>query len=216
MRLELELLKTELALEDANINSTVVVFGSARIPDPAKEPSERGHYYETARAFARKAADRLCKGHPGEFVIMTGGGPGIMEAANRGARDAGHHTIGLNISLPHEQTSNSFVTPDLDFKFHYFALRKLHFLLRARALIFFPGGFGTLDELFEVLTLKQTGKIKPIPILLFGKEYWDQVMNFDVMVSAGTISADELKLFEFVENVDDAVTKISDFYDLES
>ncbi len=149
-----------------------------------------------------------------QFVICSGGGPSIMEAANRGASDAGSESIGLNIALPHEQYPNSYVTPNLSFQFHYFALRKLHFLLRARAVAVFPGGFGTLDEFFELLTLIQTGKMKPIPILLFGKDFWSRVINFEALVEEGTINAEDLDLFKWCECADDAWCHIAEFYDL--
>jgi len=179
IRLQLELLKTEMALTEANVESTIVMFGGARIPRLCTEKS--------------MATDGR------EFVVCTGGGPGVMEAGNRGAVDAGGKSIGLNIVLPHEQAPNEYVTPEFSFNFHYFAIRKMHFLMRARAITVFPGGFGTLDELFETLTLIQTKRMKEMPVLLFGKEFWTKIIDFDALSDAGTISADDIKLFNFVE-----------------
>ncbi|ALJ11781.1 LOG family protein [Sphingopyxis macrogoltabida] len=231
VRFQLELLKPELLLDEAGIESTLVIYGSARIPEPdeadaletaatddvqrniARRLKAKAHYYDEARALARLASqvpcdDRGCR----HFVVCSGGGPSIMEAANRGAADEGRESIGLNIVLPHEQAPNRFVTPDLSFQFHYFALRKMHFLLRARAVAVFPGGFGTFDEMFELLTLIQTGKIKPIPIVLFGKEFWHRVVNFDALVEEGVISARDLDLFTFVETATEAWAIIDGFY----
>ncbi len=243
VRLQLELLKPELSLLEQKIHSTVVVFGSSRIPEPnearleyeqasaelasdprnaeadrrvqiAKNQSDNSKYYEEARRLAKLIAGR--KKDPNrerqDFVIMTGGGPGIMEAANRGASEIGAPSIGLNITLPHEQAPNEYITPELCFQFHYFALRKMHFLMRARALVTFPGGFGTLDELFETLTLVQTKKIKPIPILLFGEPYWREIINFDGMVTQGMISPADLNLFTFVETAEQGWEIIESFY----
>lgn len=223
VRFQLELLKPELLLDEARIESTLVIYGSARIPEPAaaqarvdaaQTPQDRliaerlqakAHYYDEARKLAQLASatqpDAEGNRH---FVVCSGGGPSIMEAANRGAADVGAESIGLNIVLPHEQAPNAYVTPSLSFQFHYFALRKMHFLLRARAVAAFPGGFGTFDEMFELLTLVQTGKIKPIPIVLFGKEFWNRVVNFDALVEEGVISAPDLKLFHFVETAEEA------------
>ncbi|MCB2056888.1 MAG: LOG family protein, partial [Novosphingobium sp.] len=199
VRFQLELLKCEMLLEEANIGSTLVCYGSARIPSPeaaqeliANAPPERkavaerlaanAKYYEEARKLAYIASSKaIVEKGMREFVVCSGGGPSIMEAANRGAVEAGAETIGLNIVLPHEQAPNPYVTPRLAFQFHYFALRKMHFLLRAKAVAVFPGGFGTLDEFLELLTLVQTGKMKPIPILLFGKDYWNRIINFEAM-----------------------------------
>jgi uncharacterized protein (TIGR00730 family) len=203
VRLQLELLKPEMLMDEQKITSTIVLFGGARIPEPAKKDSARtqtlaelSKYYEEARAFARMMTERS-NGH--DNVIVTGGGPGVMEAGNRGAQDAGGRSIGLNIVLPHEQAPNAYVTPELCFNFHYFAIRKMHFLMRAAAVAVFPGGFGTLDELFEALTLIQTGRMAPVPFLLFGEAFWRSIINWDALADAGTISAEDLDLFKFVE-----------------
>jgi uncharacterized protein (TIGR00730 family) len=218
VRFQLELLKPELLLNEADIGSTFVFYGSARIPSPemadalvaaaTNEQQERiaerlkakAHYYEVARELARLASRCGCdeegKRH---FVVCSGGGPSIMEAANRGATDEGRESIGLNIVLPHEQMPNRYVTPELSFQFHYFALRKMHFLLRARAVAVFPGGFGTFDETFELLTLIQTGKVSPIPVLMYGREFWERVVNFEALAEEGVISRKDLDLFQFVE-----------------
>jgi uncharacterized protein (TIGR00730 family) len=233
VRLQLELVKPELLQQDYGIHSTVVIFGSGRIPDKetatknlqraeteaAASPSDpalsrkveiarrilgKAHYYDEARKLGRlittgsQQEDRL------EMVVITGGGPGIMEAANRGAHDVSGKSIGLNIVLPLEQCPNEFITPELSFQFHYFAVRKMQFLMRARALVVFPGGYGTLDELFETLTLIQTRKVKPVPVLLFGKEYWRRIINFDAMVDEGTIDSRDLDLFHYVEKAEEA------------
>ena len=232
MRLQMELLKPEKALERHGIASTVVVFGSARIPSPeqaardSQPPSARGklspsqatpsaHYYEEARNFARKISARFQHEGRCDFVVVTGGGPGIMEAANRGAFDAGMRSIGLNITLPNEQYPNSYITPDLAFRFRYFAIRKMHFLLRARGLVVFPGGFGTFDEFFELLTLIQTGKMKRIPIVLFGKDFWTRVVNFEAIAEEGTINHSDLDLIHWCETAEEAWCHISEFYELE-
>jgi len=223
VRLELELMKPELGLQEHNVLSTIVVFGSSRTgaPDdmrPASAHSGRKAgtrhevYYELARRFAQIASEAGQKESARHYVVMTGGGPGIMEAANRGAFDAGALSIGLNISLPHEQSPNPYISPQLCFQFHYFALRKMHFLLRARALVIFPGGFGTLDELFETLTLIQTKKIEPIPVLLFGESYWKSIINFDRMVEEGVISPEDLDIFTYVRTPEEAWRVISEFY----
>ena len=217
VRLQLELLKPELALQEADIVSTIVVFGSARTPpreDPAADP-ERIRDYEEARRFARLMSEREPT-NGFRSVIVTGGGPGIMEAANRGAGEAGARSIGLNIVLQHEQAPNDYITPELSFQFHYFAIRKMHFLMRARALVCFPGGYGTLDELFETLTLIQTGKIEPIPVLLFREAWWRRIVNFDAMAEAGMIAPEDLEIFQFVESADAACAAIDAFYDVES
>jgi len=231
VRFQLELLKPELLLDEAGIASTFVFYGSARIPEPeradaliaaastdqqrliAERLKAKSKYYEVARSLARMAS----RTEPDEdgrrnFVVCSGGGPSIMEAANRGARDEGAESIGLNIVLPHEQAPNPFVTPSLSFQFHYFALRKMHFLLRARAVAVFPGGFGTFDEAFELLTLIQTGKVKPIPILFFGREFWERVLNFDALVEEGVVSPDDLNLFHYVETADEAWAHVCDHY----
>jgi uncharacterized protein (TIGR00730 family) len=231
VRFQLELLKPQLLLDEANIASTFVMYGSARIPEPAKARAlleiasndearriaqslvDKSHYYDVAYELAQLASafprDEDGKRH---FVVTSGGGPSIMEAANRGAVEAGHETIGLNIVLPHEQAPNPYVTPSLSFQFHYFALRKMHFLLRARALAAFPGGFGTFDELFELLTLIQTGKIQPIPVLLFGRKFWDRVVNFEALVEEGVVSRRDLSIFTFVETAQEAWDVVQDFY----
>jgi hypothetical protein len=227
IRFALEYSKAELLLKDSGIRSTVIVFGSARIPSAeqaeaallaagdsaARERAELGRklsvYYEQARAFARVVSERggaLSLRHDGmrDNVIATGGGPGIMEAANRGARDAGAPSIGFNITLPMEQGPNSYSTPDLTFNFHYFAMRKMHLAMRANALAVFPGGFGTMDELFELLTLVQTGKAPSVPIILFGRSYWTDVINFDALVRYGMVNADDLTLFDFADDAEEA------------
>jgi hypothetical protein len=218
VRFQLELLKPELLLDEAKIKSTFVFYGSARIPEPDKAEVlreaatddfgrlvadrliEKSRYYDVARELAQLASNcpRDLDGQR-HFVVCSGGGPSIMEAANRGAQDEGAESIGLNIMLPHEQTPNAYVTPSLSFQFHYFALRKMHFLLRARAVAVFPGGFGTFDETFELLTLIQTGKVSPIPVLLYGREFWERVVNFEALAEEGVIARKDLGLFQFVE-----------------
>jgi uncharacterized protein (TIGR00730 family) len=234
VRFQLELLKTEMLMEEAGIGSTLVVYGSARIPSPemAAEALKAGttperkavierlvakaKYYDEARKLARIASEcAIVEKGMRQFVICSGGGPSIMEAANRGAQDAGAESIGLNIVLPHEQAPNHYVTPELSFQFHYFALRKMHFLLRARAVAVFPGGFGTFDEFFELLTLIQTGKMKPMPILLFGGEFWSKVVNFEALADEGVINHDDLKLFTPVESAEEAWGHITKFYELD-
>lgn len=218
VRLQLELLKPEMALEEAGINSTIVLFGGARIPEPSKKDTARtqtladlSKYYEETRRFAELMTKRSMESGGSEDVIVTGGGPGVMEAGNRGAVDAGGKSIGLNIVLPHEQAPNEYVTPELCFNFHYFAIRKLHFLMRAKAVIAFPGGFGTLDELFEALTLIQTGRMKPVPFLLFGEAFWRSIVNWEVLADAGTISEEDLNLFKFVETAEEAIEAIDNW-----
>jgi len=231
VRFQLELLKPELLLDEAKIASTFVFYGSARIPEPeaaqaqldaARTDAERrvaerlaakAKYYEEARKLARVAAQfpvnaAGCR----NFVVCSGGGPSIMEAANRGAADVGAQSIGLNIVLPHEQLPNPYVTPELSFQFHYFALRKMHFTLRARALAVFPGGFGTFDEFFELLTLVQTGKMKPIPILVFGRDFWTRVVNFEALAEEGVISPRDLDLISWVETAEEAWAAVERFY----
>ena len=232
VRLQLELLKPELIQAEQNIESTVVIYGSARMidserasanlteiqaeaekhPDDAEIASKlkkarldlrNSKYYDEARKLAQFISSECQDAGEMTHVVSTGGGPGIMEAANRGAHDVNAKSIGLNIVLPFEQAPNPYITPELSFQFHYFAIRKMHFLIRAKALIAFPGGFGTMDELFETLTLVQTKKIKPIPILLFGKDFWTKVINFDAFVDAGTISATDLNLFHYVETAEE-------------
>jgi len=236
VRLQLELLKPELILKAQHIESTVVVFGSARIVDPqtaeaqlvsaqaehrinkqdpllarkveaARRALENSRYYDEARKLGHLISSNTGKD---KLVVITGGGPGIMEAANRGAHEAGMPSIGMNIVLPHEQAPNPYITPDLNFQFHYFAVRKMHLIMRAKSLVVFPGGFGTLDELFETLTLIQTHKVQPIPVLLFGKAFWERIINFDALVEEGTISAKDLELFVYVESAEEAWELISE------
>ena len=217
VRLQLELLKPELMMDEAGVKSTVVMFGGARIPAPKDKAEARtetlaglSQYYDEAREFARLMTTRAMQTGDGglENVIVTGGGPGVMEAGNRGAADAGGKSIGLNIVLPHEQAPNEYVTPELCFNFHYFAIRKMHFLMRARALCIFPGGFGTLDEMFETLTLIQTGRMEVIPILLFGRDFWDKIINWQALADAGTISPEDLDLFRYVDTASEAIEAI--------
>jgi uncharacterized protein (TIGR00730 family) len=219
VRLQLELLKTEMALEEAGINSTIVLFGGARIPDPVNKAdantetlSELSKYYTEAQEFARLCTEKSMQSNCCEDVIVTGGGPGVMEAGNRGATDAGGKSIALNIVLPHEQAPNQYATPELCFNFHYFAIRKMHFLMRAKAIVVFPGGFGTLDELFETLTLIQTKRMDRIPILLFGEDFWRGIINWEVLADAGTIARDDLELFTFVETADQAMAELNRCY----
>jgi len=242
VRLTMELLKTEYAQEQEGVNSTIVLFGGTRIIEEtaAKENLERARaalaanpgdpgaerdvriaervlakspYYEEARQFARMVSEGQAKDGPKENVIVTGGGPGIMEAGNRGAQEAGAVSVGLNITLPMEQAPNPYITPDLCFQFHYFAIRKMHFLMRARAMLAFPGGFGTMDELFETLTLIQTYTMRPIPILLFGEDYWRRVVDFAAFVEEGTISPRDLELFSYADSAEDAWAQIQSWYD---
>ena len=235
VRFQLELLKPELLLNEARVGSTMVFYGSARIPAPdmadalieaatndeqrlvAERLKAKSHYYDVARELARLAS-RCAPDADGmrHFVVCSGGGPSIMEGANRGARDEGRDTIGLNIVLPHEQLPNTYVTPELSFQFHYFALRKMHFLLRARAVAVFPGGFGTFDEFFELLTLIQTGKMKPIPVLLFGKDFWTRVIDWDAFAEEGTISKRDLELFRWCETAEEAWDHIAAFYKIDA
>ena len=212
VRLQLELLKPELLMDEAGIESTVVMFGGARIPEPSKKDTARtktladlSKYYDEARRFAEILTKRSMETGGRQDVVVTGGGPGVMEAGNRGAVDAGGRSIGLNIVLPHEQAPNEYVTPELCFNFHYFAIRKMHFLMRASAITVFPGGFGTLDETFEALTLIQTGRMKRVPFLLFGEDFWRGIINWETLADAGTISAEDLDLFKFVETAEDAI-----------
>jgi uncharacterized protein (TIGR00730 family) len=244
-RLQLELMKPEILLQQEKIISTIVVFGGTRIPEPklavrevrrlerrvqrrpsdkdlrrqlrvAKSVLAKSHYYDEAREFARLVAreSHLSNGH--EFVIVTGGGPGMMEAANRGAFETGAKSMGMNITLPLEQEPNPYISPELCFQFHYFAIRKLHFMLRAKALVAFPGGYGTLDELFEALTLAQTRKIKPLPIVLFGEDYWKRVVDFQFLVDQGTIDPEDIELFVYADKAIDAWNYIRYFYEAES
>jgi len=218
VRLQLELLKPQMILDEHGIESTIVLFGGARIPEPARKDTARtdtlaelSAYYDVARDFAKAMTVKSIKSEGREFVVCTGGGPGVMEAGNRGATDAGGESIGLNIVLPHEQAPNEYVTPGLCFNFHYFAIRKMHFLMRARAICVFPGGFGTLDEMFESLTLIQTGRMNRVPFLLFGRKFWEKIINWDALADAGTISAEDLDLFRFVETAEEAAEIIENF-----
>jgi len=226
VRLQLELLKPEMVLAERGIRSTVVMFGGARIPEPggeawaAKTEEQKknllanSRFYEEARAFARLCSEHAARSHYREFVVVTGGGPGVMEAGNRGAADVGAPSIGLNIVLPHEQAPNAFVTPELCFNFHYFAIRKMHFVMRAKALAVFPGGFGTMDELFECLTLIQTGRMERVPVILFGREFWDRAIDLDFLAEQGTISPDDRDILQFAETADEAWGIVSRFYRL--
>ncbi len=235
IRFQLELLKPDLAQQEAGIDHTVVVYGSARFVSMdaaqaqlqaaqgsdaatlrrAQQAVRNAVYYEQSRQFARLVSEHCsCMPDHERLYICTGGGPGIMEAANRGAFEAGVPSIAMNIVLPHEQQANPYVTPELCFKFHYFALRKMHFMMRAKALVAFPGGFGTLDELFEVLTLVQTRKARPVPILLYGSDYWKRLFNPHALVEDGTISEEDLELFQYVDSPTQAWQQICDFYKL--
>ena len=215
VRLQLELLKPQMIMDERGIQSTIVLMGSARIPAKGEEKGRAtdalAGWYEEARKLARLITERSMDSYGRENVIVTGGGPGIMEAGNRGAHEAGGHSIGLNIVLPHEQAPNSYVTPDLCFNFHYFAVRKMHFLMRARAICIFPGGFGTLDEMFETLTLIQTGLMKRVPFLLFGRDFWETVINWQALADAGTISPNDLSLFQYVETAEQAMEIIGEW-----
>jgi uncharacterized protein (TIGR00730 family) len=242
VRLQIDYLKPELLLEQHHINQTIVVFGGTRICEPAAaarnveelkaavaaDPADKAkarrlaiaeriqaksRYYEVAREFARLASASNQSGDGERMVIVTGGGPGIMEAANRGAFDAGAQSVGLNISLPREQYPNPYITPDLCFSFHYFAVRKLHFLLRAKALVAFPGGFGTFDELFEVLTLIQTRKIRPMPVVLVGESFWRGAFDADFLVDEGVIDEEDRDLFWFAETAEDIWNGILAWHD---
>ena len=241
VRLQLELLKPDLIMQEQGVQSTVVVFGGTRVIERdkaerkladarkalAKSPTDatllrrvtvaenvlkKAHYYDEARAFARIVSSQCQVDHTCDYVVCTGGGPGIMEAANRGAFDIGAKSIGLNITLPFEQEPNSFITPDLCFEFKYFAIRKMHFLMRSKAMVAFPGGFGTMDELFEALTLIQTHRMQPIPIVLFGRDYWNRLIDWDVFVEEGTISPEDLSLLSYAETAQECWQIIEDFY----
>ncbi len=237
LRIQLEMLKPDLAQKEHGIEHTVVVFGSARFRseeashlelvrardsgDPvaiakAETLVRNARFYEQSRALAHTITkfSATQTSNENKLFICTGGGPGIMEAANRGAKEAGGLSVGLNIALPHEQSPNPYITPDLSFKFHYFALRKMHFMMRAKALVAFPGGFGTLDELFETLTLVQCKKSKPVPIVLFGTDYWKRLFHPEVLVEEGVIDETDLDLFKYVDSVDDAWHFIRSFYEL--
>ncbi len=243
VRLQLELLKPDLIQQEQGIESTVVIFGSARIPEPtvakqrldvleqqmqseidneelkaryekARRIEKNSRYYAQARSLASRITEYSQTDEHCELVVITGGGPGIMEAANRGAADVGGKSVGLNIVLPFEQKPNPYITPELCFQFHYFAIRKMHFLKRARALVACPGGFGTLDELFETLTLIQTRKIKPVPIILMGRDYWSRIINFQGLVDEGMIEQADLDIFSVVETAEEAWQIIRNYYDL--
>ena len=236
IRFQLEMLKPDLDQAEQGIDNTVVVFGSARFCAPeeaqkmltnakksgdlealrlAERQMRNAHYYDQARQFARLVATfSIHRRSEERLFIATGGGPGIMEAANRGAHEVGAMSVGLNIALPHEQSANRYVTPTLSFKFHYFALRKMHLMMRAKALVAFPGGFGTLDELFEVITLVQTKKSKPVPIILFGTEYWKRLINTDVLIEEGVISPGDMDLITYVDDAQMAWDVITSFYGL--
>ncbi|MCZ2327991.1 TIGR00730 family Rossman fold protein [Bartonella sp. F02] len=225
-RISLEFLKPEMTLEEYGIQSTVVLFGGARIPAPGRDAGAAkneiqeknlramSHYYDEAREFARLCSRYAATTQYREFVIVTGGGPGVMEAGNRGAADVGAPTIGLNVILPHEQVPNAYVTPHLCFNFHYLGMRKMHFLRRAKAVVIFPGGFGTLDELFETLTLIQTRRMERVPILMFGREFWDNLINFNYLSEQGTISPSDINLMTFVNTAKEAFEEICAFYKL--
>ncbi|MBS3907426.1 MAG: TIGR00730 family Rossman fold protein [Syntrophaceae bacterium] len=240
-RLQLELLKPELILKEQDIESTIVIFGGTRIPERkaayeqlaeveasagkdltneslarkvkiARSVAAKSKYYEEARRLSSLISKASKTSNHFKFVVVTGGGPGIMEAANRGAYDVGAESIGLNIVLPFEQKPNEYITPELCFQFHYFAIRKMHFLMRAKALVVFPGGYGTFDELFETLTLIQTRKISPIPVLIFGREFWERIINFEALVEEGTVSPEDIELFKYVETAEEAWEIISRIY----
>jgi uncharacterized protein (TIGR00730 family) len=232
VRFQLELLKPELFLQEAKIASTFVFYGSARIPWPetadslveaatndqqrriAERLKAKAHYVEIAHELARLASRCECDEEGmRQFVVCSGGGPSIMEGANKGAWEEGRESLGLNIVLPHEQLPNTYVTPELSFQFHYFALRKMHFLLRARAVAVFPGGFGTFDEFFELLTLIQTGKVRPLPIILFGREFWERVVNFEALAEEGVIAPNDLDLIHWSEDAKEAWDYVVRYYE---
>ena len=213
VRLQLELLKPQMFMDERGIRCTILVMGSARIPAPGQPGKAAGlsRWYEEARRLARLVTERSLQSYGHEDVVITGGGPGIMEAGNRGAEEAGGDSIGLNIVLPHEQAPNAYVTPDLSFNFHYFAIRKMHFLMRAKAICIFPGGFGTLDEMFESLTLIQTKRMKRVPFLLFGRDWWERVLDWNFLAEEGVINPEDLSLFQFVETAEEALAAIDGF-----
>lgn len=245
LRLELELLKPEMLMDEAGVNSTVVVFGGTQVSpredaermmaeatamiekdadDPkakramirAQRVMAKARYYEECREFGELVSKQSCNVDEGEFIITTGGGPGIMEAANRGAYDAGARSIGLNIELPFEQEPNAYITPGLCFQFNYFAIRKMHFLLRAKAIVFFPGGFGTLDEMFTTLTLSQTGKLQDIPVIMYSKEYWNKMIDFQYLADEGVIRDEHLDLFQYAETPEETWKIIADFHNVDT
>ncbi|MFC6486674.1 LOG family protein [Nitratireductor sp. GCM10026969] len=226
VRLQLELLKPEMVLAERGIRSTVILFGGARIPEPGGEAwaaknevqkknlEDNSRYYDEARKFARLCSEQSAKSRYREYVVVTGGGPGVMEAGNRGATDCGAPSIGLNIVLPHEQAPNLYVSPELCFNFHYFAIRKMHFMMRAKAVAVFPGGFGTMDELFEALTLIQTGRMERMPVILFGSTFWERAIDLEFLAEQGTISPGDEELITFVDTAEDAWSHIAAFYKL--
>ncbi|MFY9343541.1 MAG: TIGR00730 family Rossman fold protein [Planctomycetota bacterium] len=241
VRLQLELLKPELIMQEEGVQSTVVVFGGTRVVERAEaerrlhaahealahKPNDarlvrrvriaenvlrKAHFYDEAREFAALVSGQCQIDHQCDYVICTGGGPGIMEAANRGAFEVGAKSIGLNITLPFEQEPNSFISPELCFEFKYFAIRKMHFLMRAKAMVAFPGGFGTMDELFEALTLIQTRRMQPIPVVLFGRDYWRRIVDWELFVEEGTISPEDLELIQYAETAQECWQIIRDFW----
>ncbi|MEX0627756.1 MAG: LOG family protein [Cucumibacter sp.] len=226
VRFQLEYMKPEMKLRERGIVSTVVLFGGSRIPAPgqpalmaktpiAKQNLEKNSvYYEEARRFAQLASLTAASLDYKEFIVVTGGGPGVMEAGNRGASEVGAPSIGLSIVLPHEQVPNAYIDPALSFNFHYFATRKIHFLLRAKVVAIFPGGFGTMDEFFETLTLIQTGRMDKVPVLLFGAKFWERVLDLDALAEEGTISPDDPDLLTFVDNAEDGWEVVRRFYNL--
>ncbi len=226
VRLQLEYTKVETRLRERGIKTTIVLFGGARIPEPGKpawaaknEIQKRNleansRFYTEARRFAQYASLTSKALDYRDYVIVTGGGPGVMEAGNRGAHDIGAPSIGMNIVLPHEQAPNPYVTPELTFNFHYFATRKIHLVLRSRAVAIFPGGFGTLDEFFETLTLIQTGRMERIPLVLFGRDFWDRALNLEVLEQEGTISPGDTNLFTTVDTAEEGWAVIRQFYNL--
>lgn len=241
VRMQLELLKVEMAFRENQIESTIVVFGGTQLIERTKAEAQlkdardqlashpgdvdrqravaraervlaKAQYYDEAREFSRLVSSTCQVDGKCEYVVITGGGPGIMEAANRGAFEIGTKSIGLNITLPHEQVPNPYITPNLCFQFHYFALRKMHFLLRAKGLVVFPGGFGTLDELFETLTLRQTNRMPEIPVILYGSEYWNRVIDFQFLADEGVIADQHLKLMQFADDPNVAWEEIQAFH----
>jgi uncharacterized protein (TIGR00730 family) len=241
IRMQLELLKTETLLRENKVTSTIVVFGGTQIVPPeeaearlvraqrhlkekpddlraareverAKAIRAKARYYDDAREFGRLVSARGQRGDTNDFVIITGGGPGVMEAANRGAFEIGAKSIGLNIELPHEQEPNPYISPELCFQFHYFAMRKFHFILRAAALVVFPGGFGTLDELFNTLTLRQTGRMQEIPIILYGSDYWNRIIDFQALADEGVIADEHLDLIHYAESPAEAWKIVSEYH----
>ncbi|RUM99257.1 LOG family protein [Pseudaminobacter arsenicus] len=228
VRLQLELLKPEMILAERGIRSTVILFGGARLPEPGGEAwaakneiqkknlEKNSKYYEEARKFAQICSRHSASSYYREYVVVTGGGPGVMEAGNRGAADVGAPSIGLNIVLPHEQAPNEYVTPELCFNFHYFAIRKMHFVMRAKAVAVFPGGFGTMDEFFETLTLIQTGRMERVPVILFGKAFWERAIDLDFLAEQGTITPGDQDIIDFVDTAEEAWRIISRFYKLKT